>query len=89
MRYGTLPVVRKVGGLKDSVPDIGEPGGKGCGIQFTHFELEDAYWAIYRGLEFCIEHLEDFKTVRQRNMELDFSWEKAAGQYITLYRQML
>jgi starch synthase len=89
MRYGTLPVVRKVGGLKDSVPDIGEPGGKGCGIQFTHFEVEDAYWAIYRGLEFCIEHLEDFKTVRHRNMGLDFSWENAAGHYITLYRQML
>ncbi len=87
MRYGTLPIVRKVGGLKDSVPDIGEPDGRGRGIQFTHFDVEDAFWALYRGLEFCFYHLKDFHKVRRRNMDIDFSWERAAGHYIDIYRQ--
>ncbi len=88
MRYGALPIVRKVGGLKDTVPDIGEPDGRGRGIQFTHFSVEDSFWAVYRSLEFCFNHLGDFKKVRRRNMQIDFSWERAAKNYIEIYRQL-
>ncbi len=89
MRYGALPIVRKVGGLKDTVPDIGEPDGRGRGVQFTHFDVEDAFWAIYRALEFCFFQLDDFKAVRRRNMQLDFSWERAARHYIEIYNQLV
>ena len=88
MRYGTMPIVRKVGGLKDSVPDIGEPDGSGRGVQFTHFNVDDAFWALYRGLEFCFERLDRFKTVRYRNMQIDFSWERAAKGYIDIYEEL-
>lgn len=88
MRYGTLPIVRKVGGLKDSVPDIGEPDGRGRGIQFTQFDVGDAYWALYRGLEFCFQRLDAFKKTRYNNMQIDFSWERAAKGYIEIYREL-
>ncbi|NNE29387.1 MAG: glycosyltransferase, partial [Saprospiraceae bacterium] len=45
MRYGTVPIVRKIGGLKDTVPDIGEENGRG--INFTHFNVEDAGLALF------------------------------------------
>lgn len=89
MRYGTMPIVRNVGGLKDSVPDIGEPNGLGRGIQFTHFDVDDAFKALYRGLETIFFHLEHFNKTRARNMQIDFSWERAAQHYIEIYRQLM
>ena len=52
MRYGTIPIVRSVGGLRDTVPDLGIPDGSGRGFRFDHFNLEDANLAIYRANEF-------------------------------------
>ncbi|MEZ5042994.1 MAG: glycogen/starch synthase [Saprospiraceae bacterium] len=88
MRYGTLPIVRSVGGLKDTVPDIGEPGGHGCGIRFDHFTLEDAFLAIYRSNEF-FRQKEDFQAVRVRISKVDFSWEQSATAYNNIYQQMI
>lgn len=88
MRYGTLPIVRSVGGLKDTVPDIGEPGGQGCGIRFDHFTLEDSFLAIYRSNEF-FRQKEDFQAVRVRISEVDFSWEQSAIAYNNIYQQMI
>src|SRR5690606_37396632 len=48
MRYGTIPIVRSVGGLKDTVPDIGEPNNVGRGIRFNQFNLDDGHLALYR-----------------------------------------
>jgi starch synthase len=89
MRYGSIPIVRKVGGLQDSVPDICEPDGQGRGIQFSHLDLDDAYKALYRALEFVNYYLEDFQRTRYRNMQLDFSWERSASQSLHIYLQLL
>ncbi|MCB9299809.1 MAG: glycogen/starch synthase [Lewinellaceae bacterium] len=88
MRYGTIPIVRAVGGLADTVPDIGEPNDQGRGIRFTHFDLDDANLALYRAVQ-CYHNPEVLAEVRERIAALDFSWEKAAAEYIDIYDQMI
>jgi starch synthase len=88
MRYGTLPIVRRVGGLKDTVPDIGEPDGSGRGIQFSNFTLEDSFLAIYRAADLYHHQQNRFKNIQQQIMQVDFSWERSAGEYIRIYREV-
>ncbi len=88
MRYGTIPIVRSVGGLKDTVPDIGEPSGIGRGIRFNNFSLEDAAMAIYRAADLYYNHRDDFDLLRSKVMQIDFSWERAAGHYIHIYEEV-
>lgn len=88
MRYGTLPIVRAVGGLKDTVPDIGEPDGQGRGIRFSHFTLEDAALAVYRAVELYYHHHDQFESTRSRIMQIDFSWERSANAYIAIYNEL-
>lgn len=89
MRYGTVPIVRKVGGLIDTVPDIGEPDGSGRGIQFSHFSLEDGYLAVYRAADLYHNRYAALEAIRQKIMQVDFSWERSAGDYIRIYREMM
>ena len=88
MRYGTIPIVRTVGGLKDTVPDIAEPGGVGCGIRFDHFSVEDASYAIYRAVSMWHNEPGIIAWLRQRIMAVDFSWEKTLEKYVAVYRRV-
>ncbi|MEZ4950731.1 MAG: glycogen/starch synthase [Saprospiraceae bacterium] len=86
-RYGTVPIVRSVGGLKDTIPDIGEPDGSGRGIRFDQFELEDAFRAVYRGVQ--AYHSGDyFGKLRRHIMNSDFSWEHSVQKYIGMYQEL-
>ncbi len=88
MRYGTIPVVRMVGGLKDTVIDLDESAEEGRGIRFDQFNLDEAHHAIWRA--FSLYHQpEVFRAVRNRIMEVDFSWERSAQTYIDLYEKLL
>ena len=87
MRYGTVPVVRKVGGLRDTVPDIGEPNGSGRGIQFSNFTVEDAVLALYRATD-LYRNTAFFHHLRQHIMQVDFSWERSAAEYAALYKEL-
>ncbi|MBK8429555.1 MAG: glycogen/starch synthase [Lewinellaceae bacterium] len=86
MRYGTIPIVHSVGGLKDTVPDIGEPGGTGRGIRFDHFHLGDIGWAIHRAASMWHHDPSTVAAIRERIMAIDFSWERTIEQYFTVYR---
>ncbi|MBK9337342.1 MAG: glycosyltransferase [Lewinellaceae bacterium] len=86
MRYGTIPVVRSVGGLKDTVPDIGEPDGSGRGIRFDQFSLDDAAHAIYRAASMWHNDPETVTHLRERIMAANFSWENTIEQYFSVYR---
>lgn len=87
MRYGTIPLVRTVGGLKDTVIDMFEEGPVGRGIRFDQFTVGDAHHAVYRAYE--LFHNKDlFPEVRERIMNLDFSWEKSAQEYIDIYNEL-
>jgi|APTNR8051073442_1049403.scaffolds.fasta_scaffold00884_16 starch synthase len=88
MRYGAIPIVRSIGGLRDSVPDIGEPGGYGRGIRFDRFDVEDAYMAFYRAADLHYHQRESMERIRERIMAVDFSWERTVQRYIDIYRQM-
>lgn len=86
-RYGTVPVVRSVGGLRNTIPDIGEPDGSGRGIRFDQFELEDAFRAVYRAVQ-AYHSTDYFENLRARIMEVDFSWENSVQQYIQMYQEL-
>ena len=84
LRYGTIPIVRRTGGLNDSVVDIGDPSGSG--IMFNYVSVDDIWHALYRAEQLFYQK-EDFQRIVQRNMNLDFSWERSAATYIEQYDQ--
>ena len=85
MRYGTIPLVRKTGGLADTVVDISEKNG--YGLVFEKFDADEATETIQRGVElFSKKQL--FDKARKNIMKLDFSWKKAAKNYVSLYKTM-
>ena len=86
MRYGTLPIVREVGGLKDTVIDFDYSSG--YGITFRDFTLEDAERALQRGV-YLYGDEPGFRKLQRYVMGLDFSWERSAGEYKKMYTQLL
>ena len=85
MRYGTIPLVRKTGGLFDTVIDMGEENG--YGITFTHAAVGDVTHAIYRAID-LYRNISLFNDMRSKVMELDFSWDQSASQYVSLYENL-
>lgn len=83
MKYGTIPVVRRTGGLKDTVIDLGDDGG--YGITFNHASVGDITHAIYRGVA-LYQQKETLNKIREKIMQLNFSWNKSAEGYIKLYQ---
>ncbi|MBD3616086.1 MAG: glycogen synthase [Gracilimonas sp.] len=86
MRYGTVPIVRSVGGLKDTVIDISEKGG--YGITFEDFSLESAVKSIHRAVELYNDS-EKYSEVLRKIMKLDFSWKRSAREYIGMYKALI
>lgn len=87
LRYGSVPIVRSVGGLRDTVQDIGTPLG-GAGIRFSHFSEADARLAIDRAMQLWWDRPEEFRALRERIMTIDNSWENSTGRYLAIYRQV-
>ena len=87
MRYGTVPIVRSVGGLRDTVPDVGEPDGSGRGIRFDNFTLDDAELAIRRAIS-LYNRKKAFHSLREKIMDIDFSWENSAQNYLNIYEKL-
>ena len=85
MRYGCIPIVRGVGGLKDTVKDIS--GDSGHGIVFSNYSLEEFRIGIERGLK--VYYSREFVDIAKRNMLKDFSWVNSATAYIGLYEKLL
>lgn len=85
MRYGTVPLVRNTGGLRDTVVDIGAPGG--YGIVFNNASVGDITNAIWRATEMYKDEAQ-MKASCKKMMELDFSWEQSVQQYINLYQSL-
>ncbi|MFC3196600.1 glycogen synthase [Parapedobacter deserti] len=85
MRYGTVPIVRSTGGLKDTVRDIDEDDG--YGITFQQADAADAVLAIHRALELYNDG-QRMQRIRNQLMKLDFSWTKSATEYVTMYHNI-
>ncbi len=88
MRYGTIPIVRSIGGLKDTVPDIASPDGNGRGIRFDQFSVEDVSHALYRAVSMWHNEPGIVAFLRERIMAVDFSWEKTIEKYVGVYRRV-
>ena len=88
MRYGTVPIVRSVGGLKDTVSDIGKPDATGRGIRFDQLSLDDIGNALHRAATLYQNYPDLLTVLRQRIMAIDFSWENAVQQYLEVYRRV-
>lgn len=85
MRYGTVPIVRKVGGLADTVIDIDHK--EGYGIVFENFSLNEAVGAISKAIGLYNKERK-FNTIRRKIMSIDFSWITAAKNYVKMYQSL-
>lgn len=85
-RYGTLPIVRETGGLKDSIRDVGSSNGNG--FTFKTYNAHDMLGAIQRA-EGLYGNKKLWKEAMTGAMECDFSWDKSAGDYINMYKRIM
>jgi len=88
MRYGCIPIVRKVGGLNDTVQNFNPITNKGTGFSFERFESLALYGAIIRALE-NYKYKKVFRDMMVRAMRQSNSWEIPAKKYISLYRKII
>lgn len=89
MRYGTVPIVRLTGGLKDSVPAYNPTTGTGLGFTFGSITPGDLLGAIDRGLEVYETDRPNWIGLMERGMTTDFSWDQSATAYEKVYNQVI
>ena len=85
MRYGTLPIVRETGGLKDTVTPYNQYSGEGTGFSFTHFNGDEMGDAVFRAARLFWDDRAAWDALVTQAMEADFSWTRSAGDYMNLY----
>ncbi len=87
LRYGSIPVVRETGGLKDSITDSGD--GKGNGFTFQAYDTQDMLNSVHRAIYAYNESKDGWQVLVKRAMECDNSWGRSANEYIRLYKQLI
>jgi starch synthase len=88
LRYGTVPVVRKTGGLTDTVQDYNPRTGRGTGFVFEDYTAQ----ALVEGLERALalyRRRKEWSTLMRAGMKQDFSWERSATEYEKVYRKAM
>lgn len=89
LRYGTLPVVRETGGLRDTVLSYNEANGAGNGFSFFNYNAHDMLYTLRRALFFYRQQKDIWRLLQHRAMTGDYSWMHSAEVYLSLYRDML
>lgn len=85
MRYGTLPIVRETGGLRDTVSPYNQFTGEGNGFSFAHFNGEEMGDTVFRAARLFWDEPSEWKKLVQHAMSCDFSWTSSAARYLDLY----
>ena len=85
MRYGTLPIVRETGGLKDTVIPYNEFTGEGTGFSFTNFNGDEMGDAVFRAARLFWDNRDAWNQLVTHAMSQDFSWTRSADKYLDLY----
>ena len=85
-RYGNIPVVRQTGGLADTITDC--TLGDGSGFVFSQFTGEDLYNGVTNALDRWYQR-DDWEALMKHDMDLDFSWNASAAEYLKLYKQVI
>ena len=88
MRYGTLPIVRETGGLKDTVIPYNCYTGEGTGFSFAHFNGDEMADAVFRAARLFWDDRAAFNGLVENAMRADFSWKRSADAYIAVYHNL-
>lgn len=89
MRYGSLPVVRETGGLRDSVSPYNVYTGEGTGFSFSNYNAHELLFTIKNALRIYWDDHESWEKLMQQAMSRDFSWSASAKEYMSLYSKLL
>jgi starch synthase len=88
MRYGTLPIVRSVGGLADTVQNLDPDAGTGTGFVFAEYDAASLVGAVDRALAVFRDRPRDWLSAMQRAMTQDWSWARSATRYLEIYERL-
>lgn len=89
MRYGTIPIVRETGGLKDSVTSYNKYTGEGNGFSFSNYNAHELLFAVENAVRMYYEDKESWKGLVKNALNSDFSWKKSAEKYLELYKKLI
>ena len=87
-RYGAVPIVRETGGLRDTIHSLRDDTGEGNGFTFANYNAHDMMYTIRRAISVYSSKRRWNKLMKQ-SMNTDFSWEKSAKEYLTLYEELM
>ena len=88
-RYGTVPIVRETGGLKDTIIPYNEYEGTGDGFSFTNYDAGDMLNVINYSKKVYFEQREQWNAMVDRGMAKDFSWAVSSEKYAGIYRWLI
>ena len=88
MRFGTVPVVRETGGLKDTVLPYNKFEGTGRGFTFSDINAGDMLWVIREAVDLYHNNKEAWRGLQKEGMTADFSWDHSAQEYIDIYQRI-
>ncbi|HVJ49012.1 glycogen synthase GlgA [Desulfitobacterium sp.] len=86
MRYGSIPIVRETGGLKDTVLPLNEDTGKGNGFSFANYNAQELLFTVQRAVHFYKKRPGLWKRLKLNAQATNFSWDRSARQYLELYQ---
>lgn len=89
LRYGTVPMVRETGGLKDTVEAYNPQTGTGTGFTFCDYNAHEMLFMIEKAYRVYADHRDEWDDMIERGMQKDFSWNRSAKKYMELYETLL
>ena len=89
MRFGTIPVVRETGGLKDTVTPYNKFEGTGRGFTFANISAGDMTWVLREAVDLYYNNKKAWRGLQKESMTADFSWAHSAQQYLDIYQRIL
>lgn len=89
MRYGTVPIVRETGGLRDTVLSYNEFTGEGSGFTFFNYNAHDMLHVVERAVRYYNEHKDIFRSIAVKDMRGNYGWDRSAEKYLDIYRQFV
>ena len=89
MRYGTVPIVRETGGLRDTVTPYNKVDGTGRGFTFSDINANDMLWVIREAVDLFLNDKEAWKAIQKEDMTADFTWNNSAQQYLAIYERIV